>query len=876
MKNTLRLGGQIVGVYLVMGTAWIVLSDWLVSAAAPWWFQTAKGLLYVGITALCLFWIVLRHGRRIAEEESRCRSVFETAPVPILVADDGLRIISMNPAASAQYPEMAKRVRHANLTELWAKKEQPDAAARLRAALLTGGRFEAKHSLKGGKVREVLLTACRLELKSGAQLVLCVQDLTEWREKEKRIELLNRTHALLSSVNQAITRTQDAAVLLEKCCRIAVDSGEFQLAWIGLEDRDSGAMRIAARAGTSAGYVEMLDARPDALCSGNHAFGKALREDRPVICPITDDTQPFDTCMADAWRNGFRAAAVFPLKMKGQRRQGVFVLYAFDPQMFSQEQMLLLEELSRNIAFALDCRENERQRAVAQRAVRESEERFRLLVENAPDAVLLVKKGRLSYMNPAALALVGAASDKQMIGHEVIGIIHPRCREEVEKRIHAVLYDKKQISMAEADYLRCDGSSVPCEVSSVPVHFEGQDGAIVFVRDVSLKNRNQEQLRQIQRVEAVGSFAGIVAHDFNNLLQVINGASELACDALSPDSPLRVLLEQVGHAGKRAATLVDWLLIISNRHMAFVECLDLNDVVNALLRRSESHFGQKMKIDCLLSKKVLPVKGDHGTLEHLFLNVCATARAAMPDQGGLTISTEDVCLDEVFCGQNTWAKPGHYAVVKVSETGEGVSATGMKAVVEPGFFGKKDDVGAGLRLALVNSIVMQHDGFLRVEHASGEVMKFLIYLPLAHENSVASLKDNRLVAAQGGTETILFAEDDEMILSLTSRMLRSAGYSVLEARDGQEAVEVFRKNQKRVNGVVLDVIMPRMGGFEAHEQIRALSPGMPVIFASAFSNQALKTQFALIDGVNLVKKPYDRQVLLGVLRQNLDKAKAAT
>ena len=876
MKNTLRLGGQIVGVYLTMGTVWIVLSDWLVSAAAPWWVQTAKGLLYVVITALCLFWIVLRHGRRIAEEESRCRSVFETAPVPILVADDGLRIISMNPAAGAQYPDMAKRLRHARLTDLWTEKEQPDAAARLRAALLTGGRFEAKHILKGGKVREVLLTACRLELKSGAQLVLCVQDLTEWREKEKRIELLNRTHALLSSANQAITRVHDAAVLLEKCCRIAVDSGEFQLAWIGLEDRESRAMRIAARAGTSAGFVEMLDARPDALCSGDNAFGKALREDHPVICPITGDNQPFDTCMAEAWRNGFRAAAAFPLKLKEQRRQGVFVLYAFDPQMFSQEQMLLLEELSRNIAFALDCLENERQRAVAQRALRESEERFRLLVENAPDSVLLVKKGRLSYMNPAALALIGATSDEQMIGHEVIGIIHPRCREEVEKRIHAVLYEKKQISMAEADYLRCDGSSVPCEVSSVPVQFEGQEGAIVFVRDVSIKSRNQEQLRQIQRVEAVGSFAGIVAHDFNNLLQVINGASELACDSLSSDSPLRVLLDQVSHAGKRAATLVDWLLIISSRHMSCMECLDLNDVVNALLRRFENRSGQKVKIDCLLSKKVLPVKGDHGTLEHLFFNLCATARDAMPEQGVLTISTEDVCLDEVFCGQNTWAKPGHYAVLKVSDTGEGFSAKDMKDVVEPGASDKIDDVSAGLRLALVNSIVRQHNGFIRVENASGEVMTFHIYLPLAHENIVTSTKDNRVVDTQGGTETILFAEDDETIRSLTSRMLRLAGYTVLEARDGQEAVEVFRKNHKKVDGVVLDVIMPRMGGFEAHEQIRAMSPGMPVVFASAFSNQALKTQFALIDGVNLVKKPYDRRILLGVLRQNLDKAKVPT
>lgn len=876
MKDTLRLAGRIAGVYLAMGVGWIILSDWLVYASAPWWFQTAKGLLYVGITALLLFWIVLRDGRRIVEEESRCRSIFETAPVPVFVADEALRIVSMNPAASALYPETARRSRNALLTDLWAEEEQPDAAARLRAALLTGGRFEAKHLLKDGKVREVMLTASRLDLKSGAQLLLCVQDLTEWREKEKRIERLNRTHTVLSSASKVIARVQEGSVLLEQCCRIAVDSGEFPLVWIGLEDRESHAMRIAARAGTSAGFIEMLDARLDSLCSGGSAFGKALKEDHPVIFPITDDNQPYDTCMAEAWQKGFRAAAVFPLKLKGLRRQGVLMLYASDPQVFSQEQMLLLEELSRNIAFALEGRETERQRAVAQSAVRESEERFRLLVEHAPDAVLLVKNGRLSYMNAAALALVGAASDEQMIGRELAEIIHPRCREEVEKRIHAVLHDKQPISLAESDYLRCDGSPVNCEVSYVPVQFEGQPGAIVFVRDVSLKNRNQEQLRQVQRVEAVGFFAGIVAHDFNNVLQVINGASELACDVLAADSPQRVLIEQVSKAGKRAATLVEWLLIISNRNMARMDCLDLNDLVNELLRRFERLTDQKVKIECLLSKKVLPVKGDQGTLGHLFVNLCTTARDAMPDQGVLTITTEDVRIDEVFCGQNTWAKPGHYAVLKVADTGDSISKTDVEQIFEPGFAEKKVDVSVGLGLVLVNSIVKQHDGFIRIESTPGEGTTFLIYLPLVHGHVETSLQSTKVVAAKGGTETILLAEDDDMVRSVTSRMLRLAGYTVLEARDGQEAVEVFQRNQKMVQGVLLDVIMPRMGGFEAHERIRALSPGMPVVFASAFSNQALKTQFALIDGVNLVKKPYDRQILLGVLRQNLDQARPAT
>ena len=872
MKVALRLAKKIASLYLVTGVAWILLSDWIVFTEAPWWFQTAKGLLYVIVTAVLLFWLVLRDGHKISDEEARYRAVFETSPGPIILADSALRIVDMNPAARRLYSATVGRAGCRLLTDLWAAEDRSNAAEQLRSAWVSGTRFEAKHGLDNGKSIAVMLTACSLDLKSGPMLLLCVQDLTDWREKESRIRMLNCTHSVLSSVNQVITRAQEASSMLGQCCQIAVSSGGFSLAWIGLEDGETNALRRVAHAGGSDRFLEVIAQCLDTPSAEECVLNKALRESLPVLCPITEEGQCSGTFQAEAWRSGIRALAVFPLKLEGQKCQGIFMLCASDPQAFNQEQMPLLGELARDIAFGLECRENERQKAEAQRALRDSEERFRLLVHSAPDAVLVLIEGRISYMNAAAFSLFGVSSEQQMIGRDMIEIIHPRSRDEAKKRIQAVQYDKKTVKLAEADYLKADGTSVRCEVSGVPFWFEGKVGEIVFVRDVSTRTSMQEQLRQAQREEVMRRLAGVVAHDFNNLLQVINGSAELACDALEIDHPSRPLIEQVRKAGKRASTLVERLLIISSRHIPSMENLDFNVFVNGAIRRVERMLDPRIQINCLLSRIDLNVKGDQSTLEQLFVNLCSNARDAMPDQGALTIATEEARLDDAFCGQHTWARPGHYAVLQVSDTGNGFPQEEIEHLFDPFFTTTNMKGGDGLRLALVNSIVTQHNGFIRVESATGRGTTFRVYLPTVQKQLEISVMDDMDVGAESGTETILLAEDDEMVRCLTSRFLRNAGYTVLEACNGQEAVEMFKTCATKVDGVILDVLMPIMGGFEAHDQIRGLSPETPVIFASAFSEQAFNTPLALINGGNLVKKPFERRLLLRVLRKSLDKA----
>ena len=876
MKTALRLAKVIVGVYLAVGVGWILILDGFAFPEAPWWFQTAKGILYLVVTAPLLFWFARRIGLRLSDEAACYYSAFESDPTPIIVADHSLRIVDMNPAARLFYSAATNFGKGTMLTDFWPREARADAAARLRSDLLSDGRFETRHVLENGQTKEVTLTIRWLPAKGGALLLMCVQDLTGWHASENQVRTLANIHAGLVSANHAIMKIQDVSTMLEQCCRIAVDNGGFQLAWIGLVDRETNSLQISASAGESDGFSEKIATRFNELCVGECELCKTLRDGHPMTCTFNADWPCCNSCKTAAAQMGFRAVAAFPLRLQEKKCHGVFMLYAVDPQTFSHDQTSLLKELSINIAFSLECREEARLRAEAQRALRKSEERFWQFLHKVPEAVVMLKEGRVSFMSDVAVALIGAPSVESVIGKDIIEMVHPLSREAAKKRLHAVCHEKQIVKMAETEWLRFDGAPVSCEVSCLPFNFNDKDGAIVFVRDVSTRNRVQEQLRQEQRAEALGRLAGGVAHDFNNLLQVINGASELAYDAMNINHPSRELIEKIRGAGKKAALLVERLLIIGNRHRLYKEPLDITALINESLYRFEQSLNAKIQIDCMLSKNALHVNGDRSTLKQLFENLCSNACSAMQDRGVLTIATEEVVLDETSSILNARAKPGRYVVLQVSDTGPCIPKEMLDHIFDPFFTTKGDQRGEGLGLAIVSSIVMQHNGFIRVESASGDGTTFKIYLPAAQKH--AETHEEAIVASgtRGRGETILVAEDDAMVRALTSRILRLAGYTVLEARDGQEAVEVFQAHEKKVDGVILDVIMPRMDGFEVHERLMALAPKTPIIFVSAFSEGALNAKCALIDGVNLVQKPYDRQVLLGVLRNVLDKSVLTT
>ena len=418
---------------------------------------------------------------------------------------------------------------------------------------------------------------------------------------------------------------------------------------------------------------------------------------------------------------------------------------------------------------------------------------------------------------------------------------------------------------------RKDGTLLVEEATISPVRDNAGDivSYVAVKRDISNELKLEEQLRQSQKMEAVGQLAGGVAHDFNNLLQVISGHTELLLEALPPSSPLRADLNHVSQAGERASRLVSQLLAFSRRQIMRPEALELNDVVEGLLKMLSRIIGEHIEVEFLAGQHLGTTQGDRGMIEQVLMNLCVNARDAMPEGGRLTIETENVLVTEQYIVTHSWARPGRYVLLSITDTGSGMTREIMEHVFEPFFSTKESGRGTGLGLATAYGIVKQHNGIIQVYSEPGKGSTFKVYLPLS-ERPAESVGTKVEGAAPGGTETILLAEDDDMVRDLATRILQQAGYTLLAARDGEEAIGLFRQHRDHIDLLLLDVVMPRVGGHEVLAAARREKPEIKALFASGYSENAVHTNFVIHEGLHLVQKPFMRDTLLRSVRAVLD------
>jgi len=392
---------------------------------------------------------------------------------------------------------------------------------------------------------------------------------------------------------------------------------------------------------------------------------------------------------------------------------------------------------------------------------------------------------------------------------------------------------------------------------------------VAVKRDVTEEIKLEEQLRQSQKMEAVGQLAGGIAHDFNNLLQVINCCSELALDALTKGHEAYDRMAEVARAGERAATLVAQLLAFSRRQVLDMRDVDLNTVVTDLMQMIPRVIGGHISVETISGHDLGIVHADPGQLEQILMNLCLNARDAMPDGGTLTIETENVRVGQDFLEAHTGFKPGRYVLLSVTDTGCGMRPEELANVFEPFFTTKDVGEGTGLGLSTVYGLVRQHKGMVNVYSEPGKGSTFKVYLPTA-ERSAGAVGSKIEGKPVGGSETILLAEDDDLVLRLARTILENAGYTVLAARDGEEALQVFRTYDGTIDLALLDVVMPRLGGKGVFLKIRETHPELPFLFASGYSMNAVHTNFILDEGLRLIQKPYLREDLLRRVREALD------
>ncbi len=510
-------------------------------------------------------------------------------------------------------------------------------------------------------------------------------------------------------------------------------------------------------------------------------------------------------------------------------------------------------------------------RDITERKKAEAEhERLMAAIEQAAEIVIITDvESTIQYVNPAFEQITGYTRN------EAIGR-NPRMLQsgEQDDAFYKEMWDtltRGETWSGRFINKKKDETLYTEEATISPVHdASGQTVNYVAVkRDITHEIKLEEQFRQAQKMEAVGQLAGGIAHDFNNLLQVINGYSELALGNLNADHPAFGRVEEVARAGKRAATLVRQLLAFSRQQVLDMRDVNLNDVVADLMKMIRRVIGEHITLDVLAGHDLGIVRADPGQIEQILMNLCVNARDAMAGGGTIVIETSNVRIDEVYCKTRPWAEPGQFVLLSVTDTGCGMDKETLANVFEPFFTTKDVGAGTGLGLSTVYGLVKQHEGMVDVYSEVGTGTTFNIYLPLT-ERSAAIVGDKIETTAPGGTETILLAEDDVAVLGLAKAILEHAGYTVLTAADGEEALRVFEEYAEAIDLALLDAMMPELGGRAVFERIREQRPEIRVLFSSGYSMKTIHTNFVLDEGMQLIQKPYQRDTLLQRIREALD------
>ena len=507
------------------------------------------------------------------------------------------------------------------------------------------------------------------------------------------------------------------------------------------------------------------------------------------------------------------------------------------------------------------------ERKAAEEVLRRSEQRLQTIIDAEPACVKLVSpEGVLIHMNRAGLGILGAESLSQVAGHAVTELVHPGDREAFLSLHRSAAAG--QPGRCEFRMIGLDGRARWMDSRAVPFDAgagTGPSAVLSVTSDVTERKNLEAQLRQSQRLEAVGRLAGGVAHDFNNLLTAILGFCDVAAAQLG-EHPAQKDLDEIRNAGERAVQLIQQLLAFSRKQLLKPRVLDINASIERLVTLLPRIIGEDITISVELEPRLMHVLVDTTQLDQVMLNLAVNAREAMPTGGSLRIATSNTVLRTPPFSEPGTFEPGPFVVLKVSDTGAGMDADTRASVFEP-FFTTKE-TGTGLGLATAYGIVRQSRGFVTVDSEPAQGTTFTIYLPATTELAEEALQAPSVVAS-GGTETILVVEDADGVRQLVCRSLTALGYAVIAASGGEEALQLASTGTP-IDLLLTDVVMPKMNGVELAQRLRDSRPLVPVLFMSGYDDGLRRRRMAKEHLLTLLQKPFTAEELHQAVRKALD------
>ncbi|MBU4426479.1 MAG: PAS domain S-box protein, partial [Proteobacteria bacterium] len=796
----------------------------------------------------------------LRESEKLYRGILETAPDSITITrvKDG-RYLQVNEA----FCQMSGYSREEALgrtpfdMELFTNPGDRERFIKILKEKREVNGFEVQYRKKDGTTADTLLSARPLEYGKEECLVAVVTDVTKLKRTEGALEKRLAYEKMLADISTRAVFVEDIDRCLDECLESMGKTLKVNRIYI---------FEYSHESGTVSNTIEWVsEGIPPQKANLQKLPVKLFRwwmekmKNNQIINFQDIEDIPGEQEKAILRPQGIKSILVVPLFVNNN----LYGFIGYDECQYHRkwldEDLDILKTTVQIITKTIETKQ-------AEEALRESEEKYRLLVENASDAIFIFQDQKVKFPNPKAIELGrNLAVDLERV--PFLNYVHPEDRQMVIERHSKRLKGEKVPDTYSFRLMNRDGEELWAELNAVLINWEGKPATLNFLRDITLQQQLEAQIQQIRRLEALGTLAGGIAHDFNNLLMGIQGRTSLMMMNNDFSQVHYEDLKGIEDIVKSGVDLTKQLLGFGRKGKYEAKPTDLSKLVHT----SSQMFGRtkkEIKIHAKYQKDIWAAEVARGQIQQVLLNLYVNAWQAMPGGGELYLQTENVTFDESYTNPYE-VKPGRYVKVSVVDTGVGMDEATKERIFEPFFTTKEMGRGMGLGLASAYGIIKNHEGILNVYSERGEGTTFNIYLPACEKKIIDEKKP--LEGIIRGTETVLLVDDEDIIVDIWKKNLEKLGYKVITARNGKEAIELYKKNQGNIDIVVLDMIMPEMGGGETYDRLKEINPDVKVILSSGYSIEGQASEILKRGCDGFIQKPFRMKQLSRKINEVLEK-----